>query len=125
MTRVKISRIILSVLVLLSVISGIWVSFRCDRLCELNEAVRSSLEAGDKEAALEKATELGESWEDFCKWAGVMLKKDRLSEISRLASRIIPMIQADSDEAFAELDEMAELLTLLRENEAPLLTSVF
>lgn len=54
-----------------------------------------------------------------------MVKSDKLNEINRIASRIIPLIESGSEEISAELDELSEMISILQKGEKPLFTSVF
>jgi len=125
MTRVKISACILSSLVILSIIFGFWINLKCSRLIDISNNIRICLENGDKDSAVKEAEEFGISWESFRSPASIMIKSDRLSEISRINTRIIPMIEMDSDETYADLNELTELLILLKNGEIPILTSLF
>lgn len=123
MTRVKTSLCILSALIILSVISGIRLNRRCEELLALTEDIRSC--SDNTEAAVEAAERFQQSWQSFRRNASVMVKSDKLYEINRIASRIIPLIESGSEEISAELDELSEMISVLQSGEKPLFTSVF
>lgn len=125
MTRVKISAFILGALIVLGVFSGIWVNKRCDELLALAGSVRTYSENGYTESALKAAGELRSCWESFHRIANIMVKSDKLSEISRINARIVPLLENESDELSAELDELTEMLAALQKGEEPVFTSVF
>ena len=54
-----------------------------------------------------------------------MVKNDKLSEIERICFRILPLIEKDSDEVGAELEELSGMLIALRKGEEPVFASVF
>ncbi len=124
MTRVKISVGILSAMIIASILSGIWINKHCDRLIGLTEKISSAYIEGDLKSAQKTAEQLEHEWDSFRGKATMMIKSDKLSEIERLCERIIPLIENDSDEIGAELDELCGMLTALRKGELPLLTSV-
>lgn len=125
MSRVKISAFILSALIILSVVSGIWVNKRCSELLAMIENVRTLSAENDTESAIKAAGELEKSWERFRNTANVMVKSDKLSEIDRIDARIIPLLKNGSEEIDAELDELTKMITVLQNGEKPLFTSVF
>ena len=77
------------------------------------------------ESAAEAADQLRQMWEHFRKTANVIVKSDKLSEIDRICSRIEPLLTEESDEINAELDELSKMISVLRDGEVPLLTSIF
>lgn len=125
MTRVKISISILSVMIIVSIFTGIWINKRCDRLITLTEEITSSYNIGNTDDAKASAEELEKHWTEFRKTANLMVKNDKLSEIERICFRILPLIEKDSDEVSAELEELSGMLIALRKGEEPVLTSVF
>lgn len=121
MTRFKISICILAGMIILSIFSGVWINSKCNRILEVIETIESS----DKESALESSKELEKIWKNFRKYAAVIIKNDKLSEIERIDSRIMYLIQDGSDEIGADLAELKQMVLMLRDGEKPLLTSVF
>lgn len=125
LTRVKISAFILFLLIVFSAVSGIWVNKSCSALLKAVESVQSYLETDDIRSAAEAAGQFRQRWEHFRKTANVVVKSDKLSEIDRICSRIEPLLTEESDEINAELDELSKMIAVLRDGEAPLLTSIF
>lgn len=123
MTRVKTSLCILSALIVLSIISGIRLNRRCEELLALTENIHAC--SDNSVAAAEAADRFQQSWQSFRRSASVMVKSDKLNEINRIASRIIPLIESGSEEISAELDELSEMIRVLQKGEKPLFTSVF
>ncbi|MBQ8297832.1 MAG: DUF4363 family protein [Ruminococcus sp.] len=124
MTRVKISAGILSLLIILSIFFGIRINRRCDELLQLTDDIRISIEKNDSSSALAAAEKLEQRWEAFRKTASIMVKSDKMTEISRINSRIIPMLENGSEEISADLDELSEMIRLLQNSETPLLTNI-
>ena len=125
MTRVKVSLWILSFLLIFSISSGIWVNLRCRDLLELSSSISLCIEDGDYDSAHDYAEKLTQTWESFRSIADIIVKNDRLSDISRVCSRLVPILEAGSDELNAELDELTELIKLLKSSELPIITSIF
>ena len=125
LTRVKISVLILFLLIVFSIISGLWVNQSCNGLLKAVENVQAFAQADEVESAAEAADQLRQMWEHFRKTANVIVKSDKLSEIDRICSRIEPLLTEESDEINAELDELSKMISVLRDGEAPLLTSIF
>ncbi len=125
MTRVKISLAIILILIGGSIFSGVWTNSRCENMIQmLDETVQCVID-GDAEGAKAKAREFSSVWDSFRKKASTLVRSDRLSEADRIKSRIIHLIENGSDEIEADLDELRNILRLLREGELPYFTSVF
>ena len=125
MTRVKTSFCILGMLVVLCTASGIWLNGRCSELIALADEIRSCTETENGDAAaVEAAEKFQQSWQSFRIKANVIVKSDKLSEINRVAARIIPLLESGSEEISAELDELSEMLIVLQRGEKPLITSI-
>jgi hypothetical protein len=125
MTRVKISAAVLTALVIMSIISGIWVNRCCNRLIEQLEQLETAVSLDDIENAEETAAVFSNSWENFRRTAAVTVRSDKLTELERLNSRIFPLLECGSEEITAEIEEMSSLIEVLRDGEKPLLTSIF
>lgn len=124
MTRVKISICILFFVISASIFSSVWVNIKCSRLIDISQEVGTLSSAGDTSAAISAAQELSIRWEDFRTAAGTLVKSEKLSEIDRICSRIIPMLENSSDELSADLTELEVLLRNLKRGETPTLTGI-
>ncbi len=124
MTRVKTSIGILAVLIIISISTGLWVNIKCRELINQTSRTLDYCINGDTEAAEKSAAELEENIESFKKTATVIIKADKLNEIDRLCSRITPLLKSGSEEITAELEELKELLTALKDGEKPVPTSI-
>lgn len=125
LTRVRISTFILILLIVLSLVSGVWVNISCNAMLKNVEEVQTFVQSEDIRAAEEAAVLFRKKWEHFRKTANLVVKSDKLSEIDRICSRIEPLLIEESDEIKAELEELFKMITVLRDGEAPVLTSIF
>lgn len=125
MTRVKISVGILAALIAVGIFSCVWASNRCSRLIDSLENIRAAVSDENTEAAADKTEKFMDEWESFRNMASVMVKRDKLSEIDRIRSRIISLMENDSDELQSELSELINMIELLRDREIPVITSIF
>ena len=125
MTRVKISVCLLTIMVAVSIFSGIWVNKRCISLSEKAMAVSEAFANGDIDSAAEEAEKLEAEWEDMRIKATVLLKYDKRSEIDRIVSHTEIIAKEHSDELLPQMAELIHMLDILRKNEVPYFTSVF
>lgn len=125
MTRIKISILIICILILTSILSGIWINGRCKSLIELSVQAEEFFESGDKKKAVELTKKLETEWENFRSVASVLLQNNKLSEIDRICARIKPLAENDSEELLSELAELENMIDLLRCGEIPKITSIF
>ena len=98
MTRVKISAAILGLLLLASVVSGVWVNGRCGRLISAADKVAELYEGGAAAEAVAEAKALEQDWESFRIIASVLIRSDRISEVDRICKRISYYAENGSDE---------------------------
>ncbi|MDO4863275.1 MAG: DUF4363 family protein [Ruminococcus sp.] len=119
MTRIKISAAILSLLILASVVSGVWVNVRCGRLISAADRVAELYEGGATDEAVSAANKLEQDWESFRRTAAVLVKSDRLSEVDRICTRISYYAENGRDELVPELIELHHILEQLRDGETP------
>lgn len=119
MTRVKISAAILGLLLLASVVSGVWVNVRCGRLISAADRVAELSERGADGEAVAEAKALEQDWENFRKTASVLIRSDRLSEVDRICTRISYYAENGRDELVPELIELHHILEQLRDGETP------
>ena len=119
MTRIKISAAILGLLLLASVVSGVWVNVRCGRLISAADRVAELSESGADAEAVAAAKRLEQDWENFRKTASVLIRSDRLSEVDRICTRISYYAENGRDELVPELIELHHILEQLRDGETP------
>ena len=124
MTRVKISAAILGLLLLASVVSGVWVNVRCGRLISAADRVAELSESGAAAEAVAEAKALEQDWESFRIIASVLIRSDRLSEVDRICTRISYYAENGSEELVPELVELHHILEQLRDGETPKATTV-
>lgn len=124
MTRIKISAVILCALIIASIVSGVWIDSRCERMLGIIGEISRYVDENDTEKASAAAEKLSENWESFRKAASVLVKNDKLSEIDRINARIIFLLQNGSDELESEITELQSMIFLLKTGETPVLTSV-
>lgn len=124
MTRIKISAGILCTLIIVSILSGFWISSRCERMLNIIGEINLNIDEGDTEKAAAAAEHLSEYWNSFRKTASVLVKNDKLSEIDRINARILYLLENDSDELESEITELQSMIILLKTGETPVLTSV-
>jgi hypothetical protein len=124
MTRVKTSICILLILIIFSIGSGIFINSKCSKLLGLAENARASAASGDYIEAGLYTEEFEECWEKLRPVAVIMIRSDRIYDISRISSRIPSLLDEESEELTAELDELKEMIYLLKTGELPLWTSI-
>ena len=124
MTRVRLSICILAVLITISAVSGRIVDDSCSRLIASSDHVWELYASGRREAAYQEAERLEQDWEGFRKGAAVLLDNGKLTEIDRVCSRVVFLVESDSEELHSELMELRHMAEALRAGELPFLTSI-
>lgn len=124
MTRIKISAGILCTLIIMSIISGLWISRKCEHMLNIIGEICFHVNEDDTDKAAAAAKKLSEYWNKFRKTASVLVKNDKLSEIDRINSRILHLLENDSDELESELTELRSMIILMKTGETPAFTSV-
>lgn len=124
MTRIKISAGILCTLIIMSIVSGLWINRKCEHMLNIIGEICFHVNEDDTDKAAAAAKKLSEYWNKFRKTASVLVKNDKLSEIDRINSRIIHLLENDSDELESELTELKSMIILMKTGETPAFTSV-
>lgn len=124
MTRFKISIGIIIGMIIVSIFSGIWINGRCKSLMELSTEAEELFAQGDTEQTAAVTKEIETDWEDFRKWAAVLIQSNKLAELDRICARVSHLAENESEELPSELNELYHLLDMLRNGEIPKLTSV-
>ena len=65
-------------------------------------------------AAYQEAERLEQDWEGFRKGAAVLLDNGKLTEIDRVCSRVVFLVESDSEELHSELMELRHMAEALR-----------
>ncbi|MBP5362942.1 MAG: DUF4363 family protein [Ruminococcus sp.] len=112
------------VLILASIISGLWVNRSCSRLISLSDKITYLYENGNRDEAVATARKLEHDWEHFRIIAAVLIKSDRLSEVDRISTRISYYAENGRDELVPELIELHHILEQLRDSDTPKLSTV-
>ncbi|NLT09845.1 MAG: DUF4363 family protein, partial [Ruminococcus sp.] len=107
-----------------SVFSGIAVNRSSGRLISGSDEVWELYSSGDKQGAYLRAQALEREWDSFRPEASVMLDNRKLSEIDRICSRIVYLVEGDSEELHSELTELRHMAEALRSGERLTVTSV-
>lgn len=110
MTRIKFSIAILILLFGISFGSQIWMDSKCSNITSIIAKTEELLVKGNKPEALESAKLLSGEWEDFRKFAGIFVRRNKLIEIDRLCARVKTLAENDSEELSAELSEFKKLI---------------
>ena len=120
MTRVKISAAILLVLIIISIVSGIWVNKCCNEMIVKTSQIAQQSMNGDIAAAQNAAVMLENDWNSFNNIASVLLRNEKLTEAERIVSRIRLMTEFDEKEIIPQTSELIRLLDTLRKGEIPI-----
>ena len=120
MTRVKISAAILLVLIIISIVSGIWVNKCCNEMIVKTSQIAQQSMNGDTAAAQNAAVMLENDWNNFNNIASVLLRNEKLTEAERIVSRIRLMTEFDEKEIIPQTSELIRLLDTLRKGEIPI-----
>ena len=120
MTRVKISAAILLVLIIISIVSGIWVNKCCNEMIVKTSQIAQQSMNGDTAAAQNAAVMLENDWNSFNNIASVLLRNEKLTEAERIVSRIRLMTEFDEKEIIPQTSELIRLLDTLRKGEIPI-----
>ena len=124
MTRVKICTGILCVMVGMSIFFSILISKKCSGFAKDTETIWEYYETGDFEKAYHESEKLEDEWEDFRSYAAILMHNGKLTDIDRISSRIVYLVQNRSEELHSELSELKHMIESLTKGEIPLITSI-
>lgn len=124
MTRVRISAAILFLLVITSILSGVWADRNCRKLIGEAQAVCAELENGDRRKAGEMTAELCRDWKSFRSKAALLVKNDKLMDTDRIAAHFEPAAGSCGEDLLPHLTEFMYMVYILRRNELPYFSSV-
>ncbi len=110
MTRIKLSITILILLFSVCFSSQIWINSKGGYIIDIASRTEEFLINGDKSKAVESAELLNGEWENFRRYAGIFIRRNKLTEIDRLCARVESLAENDSEELLAELAELKKLI---------------
>lgn len=125
MTRIKISAAILLLMLSVSIFSGVWINWECNKLISSANELAELYVSDNAEETVRAAEELESQWESFRKKASVLMNNSKLAETDRICSRIKYLAADSGGELIMQLTELRHMLELLKSGETPKLTSVF
>lgn len=119
MTRIKISIGILCIMIGLSIFSAVWINRKCSHMLDEITIICGFLDEGKNSQAVQCAESLNNEWIDFRKKATILIKKNELAEIDCISSGIPFLIENDSDESYALLMELKNMLAVIKNSGVP------
>ena len=122
MTRIKISIGILSILVCISIFSGVWVNKKCDLLLGIIDQIQQSSQLGEIEKAEEYAALLEEKWDDFKGKARILILNNKLDDVEEICSELPCM--DDSSEITAASEKLRHMIRNIKESESPRIVNI-
>lgn len=124
MTRVKICAGILCVMVGMSIFFSILINKKCSGFIKDTETIWEYYEAGAFDEAYRESEKLEDEWEEFRNYASVLLHNGKLTEIDRISSRIIYLVENRSEELHSDLTELKHMIESIKKSELPVITSI-
>lgn len=124
MTRVKICTGILCVMVGMSIFFSVLINKKCRGFIKDTETIWAYYESGNFEKAYLESEKLEDEWENFRSYASVLLHNGKLTEIDRISSRIIYLVENRSEELHSDLTELKHMIESITKGELPAITSI-
>lgn len=124
MTRVKICTGILCVMIAMSIFFSFLINKKCSRFIKDAETIWEYYEAGEFDKAYHESEKLEDEWEDFRGYASVLIHNGKLIEIDRISSRIIYLVEYQSEELHSDLTELEHMIESVIKGEVPSITSI-
>lgn len=124
MTRVKICTGILCVMVGMSIFFSVLINKKCRGFIKDTETIWGYYESGNFEKAYLESEKLEDEWENFRSYASVLLHNGKLTEIDRISSRIIYLVENRSEELHSDLTELKHMIESITKGELPAITSI-
>lgn len=124
MKRIRISAGILALMIALSVFFNYRVTKQCEKLINLVELTEESVNSDDNLKALQYAEEFTEKWKRFRNEGAVMVRGDKISDVESCYIKIIPLLETENDELFAQLAELKNILIRIKTSELPTIYNI-
>lgn len=125
MTRVRISVVILSLLILMSIGSVCVVRMACNRVISVLNQLQLAADAEDAEQAKQLCDAAYERWEDVQWMLMCTVSHDKLAAADQEFCRLRPLLDAECDEFEAELATVQNMILHIVQGETPYLTNIF
>lgn len=124
MTRVKICTGILCVMIAMSVFFSFLINKKCSKFIKDAETIWEYYESGEFDKAYHESEKLEDEWENFRSYASVLIHNGKLTEIDRISSRIIYLVEHQSEELHSDLTELEHMIESVIKGEIPVITSI-
>ncbi len=125
MTRVKTSIGIMLLLIALSLLSSLWVNSKCSAFLRDISRIEELCSEGKVDEAYRLTEDFEREWAQFRKYAAVILRSDRLTEVDRKAAGILCLMDESGGELESALSDLRHMLKTIKKCETPVFTSVF
>lgn len=125
MKRIKLSLLIVITIISVSIWNLFTIQTRYHELLSLAEQTGVLIKEGDKDAAIDMAHQTENYWEDLQDISSLLIHNEKIVNIHASVARIAPLIEEDSDEAYAELQVLKEQINRLCDTEMPNIYNIF
>lgn len=125
MTRTKISIFILAALIAFSASSAIFLKRRCNELIGILEDAKSYAETDELDEILEQSEQFSAEFDKFTDLAHFIIRNDKLTDIATKSERIAPLALNACDELTADISELIDMISQLRDSELPSFSRIF
>lgn len=125
MSRLKISIVLMTIILGFCIFSVCKVNKYGRQLIEIVDNITYSLENNETEKALAEAEDMNLYWDKLRKKSSMLVQNEKLLSIESSITRIVPYIEADSDELMAELESVRKNIMWLCSSEIPYFRNIF
>lgn len=125
MSRLKISIVLMTIILGFCIFSVCKVNKYGRQLIEIVDNITYSLENNETEKALAEAENMNLYWDKLRKKSSMLVQNEKLLSIESSITRIVPYIEADSDELMAELESVRKNIMWLCSSEIPYFRNIF
>lgn len=125
MSRLRISVALMTVILAFCIFSVCKVNKYGKELIEIIDSITYSLENNETEKALAEAEDMNVYWDKLRNKSSMLVQNEKLLSIESSITRIVPYIEADSDELMAELETVRKNVIWLCSSEIPYFRNIF
>lgn len=108
----------------MSIFFSVLINKKCRGFIKDTETIWAYYESGNFEKAYLESEKLEDEWENFRSYASVLLHNGKLTEIDRISSRIIYLVENRSEELHSDLTELKHMIESITKGELPAITSI-